>query len=107
MWATFPNKPKSWLRPLGATHSPQRCQAQPWGLSCSSPRDVCPLSWPVMQYTATARNSVATTSATTMPEMVGASTSMQFWHTGKPKRTRTLRAQPALPGQNRAAGFAV
>lgn len=92
MWGTFTNKPKSWLQPRGTTHSPyvahtalRGAQAQPSALSRPSPRDVCPLSWPVMQYTATARNSVATTSAMTMPEMVGASTSMQFWHTGSPK----------------------
>lgn len=71
--------------PKGATQSSQGCQAQPWGCPHPSPREVCPLSWPLMQYTATARNSVATTSAMTMPEMVGASTSMQFWHTGNPK----------------------
>lgn len=74
---------------------PQRCpgtQALPIPTheqALPSPRDVRPLSCPVMQYTAIARKTVATTSAITIPEMVGASTSMQFWHTGNTKNTKT------------------
>lgn len=58
-----------------------------WALP--SPRDMSPLSCPVMQYTAIASKTVATTSATTIPDMVGASTSMQFWHTENTKKTKT------------------
>lgn len=74
---------------------PQRCpgpQALPVPTceqALPSPRDMRPLSCPLMQYTAIARKTVATTSATTIPEMVGASTSMQFWHTGNTNSTKT------------------
>lgn len=60
-------------------------EAQAASRALPSPRDMRPLSWPLMQYTATIRRTVAITSATTIPEMVGASTSMQFWHTGSTK----------------------